>query len=95
MNNSCPLNIKYSFFQYWKKLLEVLQMLIWDNFPLNTPLIRKLSSHAALKIVFEYSEKIKQDSSTTQSTAYLVPRVSWIVIVLIVSKTSASEERKS
>ena len=45
--------------------------------PLLTPLIRKISSHVALKIFFEYSRKIKQDSSMTQSLTNLVPRVSW------------------
>ena len=44
--------------------------------PLVTPLVRKISNHVALKIFFEYSRKIKQDSSMTQSPANLVPRVS-------------------
>ena len=34
-------------------------------------------NHEALKIFFEYSRKIKQDSSMTQSPANLVPRASW------------------
>ena len=33
-------------------------------------------NHVALKIFFEYSRKIKQDSSMTQSPTNLVPRVS-------------------
>ena len=45
--------------------------------PLVTPLIRKIFNHVAVKIIFEYSRKIKQDSSMRQSRANLIPRVCW------------------
>ena len=47
------------------------------SFALVDPLIRKISNHVAWKIFFEYSRKIKQDSSMAQSPANLVRRVSW------------------
>ena len=46
-------------------------------YPHVTPLIQKISNHEALKILFVYSRKIKQDFSMTQSPVNLVPRVSW------------------
>ena len=34
-------------------------------------------NHVALKNFFDYSRKIKQGASMTQSSADLIPRVSW------------------